>query len=56
VQLFRDEFCERRPAREVILAHLLEVLLIEARRSTAGTAASPSLVPGLAGERLAVAL
>lgn len=30
VQLVRDEFRERRPAREVILAHLVEVLLIEA--------------------------
>ncbi|GGF42131.1 transcriptional regulator [Aliidongia dinghuensis] len=56
VQLVRDEFRERRPAREVILAHLIEVLLIEALRSTAGTAASPGLVRGLADERLAVAL
>jgi AraC-like DNA-binding protein len=50
--------CEkaRRPARKVILAHLLEVLLIEALRSTAGTAASPGLVRGLADERLAVAI
>jgi Cupin/Bacterial regulatory helix-turn-helix proteins, AraC family len=56
VQLVRDEFRERRPAREVILAHLLEVLLIEALRSTAGTAASPGLVHGLADERLAVAI
>jgi AraC-like DNA-binding protein len=56
VQLLRDEFRERRPAREVILAHLLEVLLIEALRSTAGTTASPGLVRGLADERLAVAI
>jgi len=56
VQLVRDEFRERRPAREVILAHLIEVLLIEALRSTAGTAASPGLVRGLADERLAVAI
>ncbi|MBN8926199.1 MAG: AraC family transcriptional regulator [Rhodospirillales bacterium] len=56
VQLVRDEFRERRPAREVILAHLVEVLLIEALRSTAGTAASPGLVRGLADDRLAVAL
>ena len=41
---------------EVILTRLLEVLLIEALRSTAGTAASPSLVRGLADERLAIAL
>lgn len=56
VQFVRDEFRERRPAREVILARLLEVLLIEALRSAAGTAASPGLVRGLADERLAVAI
>jgi AraC-like DNA-binding protein len=56
VQLLRDEFRERRPAREVILAHLVEVLLIEALRSTACTAASPGLIRGLADNRLAVAI
>ncbi len=56
VQFVRDEFRERRPAREVVLARLLEVLLIEALRSAAGTAASPGLVRGLADERLAVAI
>ena len=56
VQLVRDEFRERRPAREVILARLVEVLLIEALRSAAGTAASPGLVRGLADDRLAVAI
>lgn len=56
VQLVRDEFHERRPAREVILARLIEVLFIEALRSAAGTAASPGLVRGLADERLAAAI
>jgi AraC-like DNA-binding protein len=56
VHLVRDEFREQRPAREVILARLLEVLLIEALRSAAGTIASPGLVRGLADERLAAAL
>jgi AraC-like DNA-binding protein len=56
VQLVRDEFRERRPAREVILARLLEVVLIEALRSSAGTTASPGLVRGLADERLAIAI
>lgn len=56
VQLVRDEFHARRPARDVILARLVEVLLIEALRSTAGTTASPGLVQGLADERLAVAI
>lgn len=56
VQLLRDEFHERRPAREIIIAHLLEVLLIEALRSTVGTTAPPGLVRGLADKRLAVAI
>ena len=45
-----------RPGREVILARLLEVLLIEALRSTTGPAAPPGLLRGLADGRLAVAL
>lgn len=56
MELVREESRDRRPAREVILAHLLEVLLIEALRSTARTVASPGLLRGLADERLAVAL
>ncbi|QAT87892.1 putative AraC-like transcription regulator [Corallococcus coralloides] len=56
VELLKDESRERRPAREVILARLMEVLLIEALRSTAGLAASPGLLRGLADERLAVAI
>jgi AraC-like DNA-binding protein len=56
MELVREESRERRPAREVILSRLLEVLLIEALRSTAGTATSPGLVRGLADERVAVAL
>lgn len=56
VQLVGDESRAQRPGREVILARLLEVLLIEALRSAAGTAASPGLLRGLADERLAVAI
>jgi AraC-like DNA-binding protein len=56
VQLLSDETREQRPAREVVLARLLEVLLIEALRSSAGTAASPGLVRGLADARLAAAI
>jgi AraC-like DNA-binding protein len=37
-------------------ASLLEARLIEARRSTAGTSATPGLVRGLADARLATAL
>ena len=57
VQLVREETREQRPAREVVLSRLLEVLLIEALRSTAeGTNASPGLVSGLADSRLAAAI
>jgi len=54
VQLVVEESREVRPARDVILARLLEVLLIEALRSTAGTGASPGLLRGLSDQRLAV--
>lgn len=56
VQLVRDEFRDQRPAREVILAHLVEVLFLEALRSMAGRLASPGLARGLADDRLAVAI
>ncbi|NKI93222.1 AraC family transcriptional regulator [Rhizobacter sp. SG703] len=56
VQWVGQESIEQRPARELVLARLLEVLLIEALRSTTGTAASPGLARGLADARLAVAI
>jgi AraC-like DNA-binding protein len=56
VELVREESRERRPAREVILSRLLEVLLIEALRSTTGNVTSPGLLRGLSDPRLAVAL
>ena len=56
VQLVVDETRAQRPAREVVLARLLEVLLIEALRCAAGTATSPGLARGLADTRLAAAL
>jgi len=68
VQLVREESRAARPAREVILERLLEVLLIEALRceatpgestrgeSTPGKFASPGLLRGLADERLALAI
>ncbi|MBU6441239.1 MAG: AraC family transcriptional regulator [Betaproteobacteria bacterium] len=55
-QLLADESRSERPAREVVTARLLEVLLIEALRSAAGVEASPGLVRGLADPRLAQAL
>jgi AraC-like DNA-binding protein len=56
VQLVGDESRAQRPARDVVLARLLEVLMIEALRSTAGTATPPGLLRGLADERLALAI
>jgi AraC-like DNA-binding protein len=56
VGLVREESREQRPAREVVLSRLLEVLLIEALRSVAGTDASPGLVRGLSDSRLAAAI
>lgn len=56
VQLVGEESRETRPARDVVLARLLEVLLIEALRSTAGTHAPPGLLRGLADGRLAAAI
>ena len=56
VQLVRDESRAQRPARDVILARLLEVLLIEALRSTGDASATPGLLRGLSDPRLAPAL
>jgi AraC-like DNA-binding protein len=56
VQLVVDESRGQRPARDVILTRLLEVLLIEALRSMTGTRASPGLLRGLSDERLALAI
>jgi AraC-like DNA-binding protein len=56
VQLVSDESRAMRPGRDVVLSRLLEVLLIEALRSTADSDASPGLLRGIADERLAAAI
>jgi AraC-like DNA-binding protein len=56
VQLVNDESRALRAGRDLILSRLLEVLLIEALRSNAGTKASEGLVHGLSDERVAVAI
>ena len=56
VQLVNEEAREQRPARDIVLVRLLEVLLVEALRSEQGGATSPGLVRGLGDERLAIAL
>lgn len=56
MQLLGDEVIGRKPGREVVLQHLLEVLLIEAMRSSAEFGYNPGLLRGLSDERLAVAI
>ncbi len=56
VQLVGDEARAKRPARDVVLARLLEVLLIEALRSANSPAPPAGLARGLADTRLAAAL
>jgi AraC-like DNA-binding protein len=52
VQLVRNEAQEARPAREMVLGRLLDVLLIEALRAASDNAAPPGLLRGLADARL----
>lgn len=56
VRLVGDESIAQRPGRELVLTRLVEVLLIESLRSTAGDDAPPGLLRGLADPRLAAAL
>ncbi len=52
-QLIRDEALANRSGKEVVIERLLEVLLIEALRSSQQQVAAPGLIKGLADERLA---
>jgi len=54
--LVRDEARANRPAREVIVENLLQVLMIEALRSTGRSEASAGLLQGLADARIGGAL
>jgi AraC-like DNA-binding protein len=56
VQLISEEARERRGGRELVLARLVEVLLIEALRATPGDSAPPGLLRGLADPRVASAI
>ena len=56
VKLIDDETRGDRAAREMVLGHLLEVLLIDALRSSGGTGATPGLLRGLTDPQLAAAL
>lgn len=56
VELVGEESRAQRPARDIVLSRLLEVLFIEALRSTAETTAAPGLVRGLSDARIAGAI
>jgi AraC-like DNA-binding protein len=56
VRMVGDESGARRSGRELVLTRLVEVLLVEALRSTSGDDAPPGLIRGLADARLAPAL
>lgn len=56
VQLVRGESLEQRPGRDLVLGRFVEVLLVEALRSTPGEGAPPGLLRALADARLAIAM
>ncbi|WP_108125062.1 AraC family transcriptional regulator [Saccharospirillum mangrovi] len=56
VQLVRDESLAQRPGRELVLARLVEVLLVEALRANTADDAPVGLLRGLADSKLAAAM
>lgn len=56
MQLLGEEAVGSKPGREMVLRHLLEVLLIEAMRSSAEPGNNPGLLRALSDDRLAVAI
>lgn len=56
VRLVGEESMAERAGRDLVLSRLVEVLLVEALRSTTGEDASPGLLRGLADPRLAPAI
>jgi AraC-like DNA-binding protein len=56
VRLVGEESGEQRSGRDLVLTRLVEVLLVEALRSTPGEDAPPGLLRGLADARLASAV
>lgn len=56
VRLVGDESNEQRAGRDLVLTRLVEILIIEALRSTAGDDAPPGLLRGLADARIAPAI
>lgn len=56
VKLVGEETDQDRPGNEIMLSRLVDLLLIEALRSTTSGSAPPGLLRGLGDERLAAAL
>lgn len=56
VRLLGEESAGQKPGREFVLSRLVELLLVEALRSTEGSDAPPGLLRGLSDARLAPAL
>lgn len=56
VCLVGEEARDERPGRDLVLARLVEVMLIEALRSIQGESATPGLLRGLGDPRLAAAI
>lgn len=56
VRLVRQEATQSRPGRDLVLARLVEILLIEALRAAPGDDSPPGLMRGLADERLAASI
>lgn len=56
VRLVRDESGHDRPGRDLVLARLIEVLLVEALRAVCGSQTPPGLLRGLADPQLAAAI
>ena len=56
VQLVRDEAGADRPGRDLVLARLVEILLVEALRAVGDEDAPPGLLRGLGDARLASAI
>lgn len=56
VRLVAEETADRRPGRDLVLSRLVEILLIEALRTTQGQDAPPGLLRGLGDPRISAAM
>lgn len=56
VQMVGEEYAQKQPGNAYMLSRLVEMLLVEAMRSTTAGNAPPGLLRGLGDERLAMAL